>query len=82
MNILKHMEAVFVATVALAVSGSYALDALPEAHAKAPLSASAYAPTVAVVTVSAKRMTVEEKAQSLREEQQLAGNRGNSASRI
>ena len=34
MNILKHMEAVFVATVALAVSGSYLVDTLPQAHAK------------------------------------------------
>ena len=62
MNILKHMEAVFVATVALTVSGSYLLDTLPEAHAKPVVTASAAIP---VVVVSAKRMSAQEKQQSL-----------------
>lgn len=66
MNVLKHMEAVFVATVAFAVSGAYLIDAIPPAHAKAPLIASADA--IPVITVVAKRMSAEEKAQSLREE--------------
>ena len=74
MNILKHMEAVFVATVALTVSGSYLIDTLPEAHAKPMLSASAAIP---VVVVSAKRMSAQEKQQSLQAERA-----GKPASRI
>lgn len=77
MNVLKHMEAVFVATVALAVSGSYLIQTIPEAHAQAAASVAA----VPVVTVSAKRMTAEEKAQSLREEQAVAGQRAKQDSR-
>lgn len=64
MNILKHMEAVFVATVALAVSGSYLVDTLPEAHAKPVVTASA----IPAVVVSAKRMSTLEKQQSLQAE--------------
>lgn len=67
MNILKHMEAVFVATVALAVSGSYLVDTLPEAHAKSAVQASV-ATAVPVVVVSAKRMSAAEKQQSLQAE--------------
>lgn len=65
MNLLKHMEAVFVATVALAVSGSYMVDAIPEAHAKAPVVA---ATSVPVVVVKAKRMSAEEKLRDLQAE--------------
>jgi hypothetical protein len=64
MNILKHMEAVFIATVVFAVGGSYALDTLPQAHAKSTITASAEAPA-AVVVIKAKRMSAEEKRQSL-----------------
>jgi len=67
MNILKHMEAVFVATVALAVSGSYLIDSLPEAHAK-PVVAVAATTAVPVVVVSAKRMSPQEKRQALQAE--------------
>lgn len=35
MNLLKHMEAVFLVTVAAAVSGSWLIDTLPEANARA-----------------------------------------------
>ena len=66
MNILKHMEAVFVATVALAVTGSYMVDALPQAHAK-PMVAMAGA-AVPVVVVKAKRMSAEEKQRSIEAE--------------
>lgn len=80
MNILKHMEAIFVATIAtavLAVSGTYALDSVPEAQASAPVVAAAnstYAgnASMPVVVISAKRMTADEKLQSLREERKLA----------
>ena len=62
MNILKHMEAVFVATVVLAVSGSYLVDTLPQAYAKPLVSASA----IPTVVVSAKRMSAQEKQQAAR----------------
>lgn len=67
MNILKHMEAVFLASVALAVSGSTIVDTLPEAHAK-PAAAASTVTAVPVVVVSAKRMTPQEKQQSLQAE--------------
>lgn len=74
MNVLKHMEAVFVATiatVALTVSGAYALDSVPDAQARTPV-ATASTQTMPVVIVSAKRMSADEKLQSLREERKLA----------
>ena len=72
MNILKHMEAVFVATVVLAVGGAYAIDTLPQANAKAAVTASVGAQAPAVV-VKAKRMTAEEKRQSLQAERDADG---------
>lgn len=66
MNILKHMEAVFVATVALTVSASYMIEAIPEAHAKAAVVASAT--SVPVVVVKGKRMSAEEKLRDLQAE--------------
>lgn len=74
MNILKHMEAVFVATVALAVSGSYLVEAVPQAHAKTAVQASV-ATGVPVVVVSAKRMSAAEKQQSLQAEARHAVSR-------
>ncbi len=62
MNLLKHMEAVFIATVVLAVSSTYVADTLPTAHAK-PAVSSAAVPTV---VVSAKRMSAQEKLQATR----------------
>lgn len=67
MNILKNMEAVFVATVALAVSGSAMLDAIPEAHAKQAVVATS-STALPVVVVKAKRMSAEEKARDLQAE--------------
>lgn len=64
MNVMKHMEAVFVVAISLAVSGSYLLDAVPEAQARpytADASMVASGARAAVVTVTAKRMTIEEK---------------------
>jgi hypothetical protein len=63
MNILKHMEAVFVASMVLAISSSYVSDLLPQAHAKPVASVRADTKT-AVVVVSAKRMSAEEKLQA------------------
>jgi hypothetical protein len=73
MNILKNMEAIFVVTLALVGSADYLADALPQANAQ-PVNAIATSGKVAVVTVSAKRMTAEEKAQSLVDERS-AGSR-------
>ncbi len=61
MNILKHMEAVFVATVALAVTGSYMVDTLPQAHAKPAITVAMNTAAVPVVVVKAKRMSADEK---------------------
>ncbi len=64
MNLIKHMEAVFIASVAFAVGGSYAIDKLPQAHAKVAVTASA--DTLApVVVIKGKRMSAEEKRQAL-----------------
>lgn len=79
MNLLKHMEAVFVATVALTVSGSFLIDTLPQAHAKTASYASGSTP---VVVVKAKRMTAEEKRQSLKAERDTVASAAQPASRI
>ena len=80
MSLIKNMEAVFVVTLGLACSATYMLDA----QAQSPTaSASVATPTqVAVVTVSAKRMSAAEKLQSLQEERKLAGLRSAAWSRI
>ncbi len=64
MNVMKHMEAVFVVAMSLAVSGSYLLDAIPEAQARNYSADSAMVGStdkIAVVKVTAKRLTAEEK---------------------
>lgn len=64
MNVIKHMEAVFVVAISLAVSGSYLVDAIPEAQARAHVADAAMVASgdkMAVVTVSAKRLSSEEK---------------------
>ena len=68
MNILKHMEAVFLFTAAMAVPASYLGAAIPEAQARpygADPAAVASSGKVAVVTVTARRLTAVEKAQPL-----------------
>jgi Flp pilus assembly protein CpaB len=65
-NVLKHMEAVFVVAVSLAGSASYLAANLPQAQAAAPAAdvAAIATPTkMAVVTVSAKRLSTAEKQQ-------------------
>lgn len=59
MNVLKNFEALFVVTVALACGASYALD---------KSAVQAQDPAMQVVVVSAKRLTQEQKLQSLLEE--------------
>ena len=72
MNLLKHMEAVFIGAVVLAVSSSYVADTLPTAHATPVAAASTAAVSTAaavpVVVVSAKRMSPQEKLQAARAE--------------
>ena len=68
MNILKHMEAVFLFTAAMAVPASYLGAAIPEAQARpygADPAAVATSGKVAVVTVTARRLSAAEKAQPL-----------------
>jgi hypothetical protein len=75
MNILKHMEVVFVATLVFAVGASHAIDTLPQAHAKAAVTASAES-IAPVVVIKAKRMSAEEKRQSLLTESTALAARG------
>lgn len=72
MNILKHMEAVFVAAVVVTVGASHAIDTLPQANAKAAISASA-AVQAPVVVIKARRMSAQEKRQSLQAERAADG---------
>ncbi len=67
MKLLKHMEAVFVITLGLAVSGSHLFDLMPKAHARAVASEDAHS-APATVIVSAKRMGPREKAMPLQGE--------------
>ncbi len=60
MNVLKNFEAVFVVTAALACSAVYSLET-------APVDTTA-ASNMQVVVVSAKRLTQEQKLQSVLEE--------------
>jgi hypothetical protein len=62
MNVLKHMEAIFLATVVLAGITSYASAAIPAAHARYNAQIAIEGQQMAVVTVSAKRLSVVEKA--------------------
>jgi hypothetical protein len=74
-NILKHMEAVFVVTVAVLGSAAFVTENLPEANARtyaAAVSAPAAEAPIAVVYVTAKRMTPEQKRLSLEQERRAA----------
>jgi hypothetical protein len=74
-NILKHMEAVFVVTVAILGSAAFVNENLPKANAQ-PYSLAAVAPAaeapIATVYVTAKRMTPEQKRLSLEQERRAA----------
>jgi len=74
MNVLKHMEAAFIIALAAAGTTSLVAEAMPfsAAQTDAPLSASIGTPTkMAVVTVTAKRLTPAEKERQLRAERAL-----------
>jgi hypothetical protein len=73
MNVLKNFEALFVLTLGLACAANYALDNTATA-AQTPAIA-ATAPNLQVVVVSAKRLSAEQKQQSLIDERNtLAAN--------
>ena len=71
MNIIRNMEAAFLFSLSVAGSASVALEAIPPAQAHVAVPAAAQAVSIAtptsmaVVKVSAKRMTAAEKQQSL-----------------
>jgi len=68
MNIIKNMEAAFLFSLSVAGAASVALEAIPpaQAHVAPQVASSIATPTsMAVVKVSAKRMTAVEKQQSL-----------------
>ena len=80
MNILKNFEAVFVGATAIAIASAALLapnsDATAsDAEPKVTHQVSLKAAPAHVVVVSAKRLTPEQKLQSLREEGQLAAAR-------
>jgi hypothetical protein len=62
MNVLKNMEAIFLATAFLAGATSYASAAIPAAHARYNAQVAIEGQQTAVVKVSAKRLSVAEKA--------------------
>jgi hypothetical protein len=84
MRIVKNFEALFVATLGLACAANYVLDK-QETVAPAPAVASV-APALAlntpIVVVSAKRLTADEKKQSLLDENKAAIAAGRSASKM
>lgn len=71
MNILKNMEAVFLGATAVAIVSTALLAPSPAATT----TQEATPASMQVVVVSAKRLTLEQKLQSLREERQLAATR-------
>jgi hypothetical protein len=69
MNVLKNFEALFVLTLGLACAANYALDnTAVEASTSTPVAAAAAAPNMQIVVVSAKRLSAEQKKQSLIDE--------------
>ena len=72
MNVLKNFEALFVVTLGLACAANYAIDNAAQTAAQAPamagLTAAPATADMQVVVVSAKRMTAEQKKQSLIDE--------------
>jgi hypothetical protein len=61
MNVLKNFEAVFVVAAALTCAAAYSLES-------APAAGTATASHIPTVVVSAKRLTAEQKLQSLLDE--------------
>ena len=77
MNVLKHMEAIFIAAALVAVPAGY-LAKVPDAHAdnySVSDAAIASGDKMAVVTVSAKRLDAAEKSELLALDTVTAGSR-------
>ena len=78
MNLVKHMEAVFVVALAAAGSASYFTDALPQAHASRAViqdSSIATETRMAVVVVKGKRLSPAEKQSLVLAERRAGGSR-------
>ena len=78
MNLVKHMEAVFVVALAAAGSASYFTDALPPAHASRAViqdSSIATETKMAVVVVKGKRLSPAEKQFLVLAERRAGGSR-------
>lgn len=76
MNIIKHMEAAFLVSLGIAGVATVAIDMIPPAQARVPVPAENSIATpskMAVVKVTAKRMTEAEKRQSLAIERARGG---------
>jgi hypothetical protein len=74
MNVLKNFEAVFVVALGVAASASFLSQAPEQMSAASPQAQSASVATpskMAVVTVTAKRMSAVEKQRSLENERRL-----------
>jgi hypothetical protein len=82
MNILKNFEAVFVVALGVAVAACGTGSDSSMAAASAPQAMVATPSTMAVVTVSAKRMSAVEKQRSLEDERRLAKQGSAAGSRI
>ena len=77
MNVLKHMEAIFIAAALVAVPVGY-LTKMPDAHADSYSASNADIASgdkMAVVTVSAKRLDAAEKSELLALDTVTAGSR-------
>lgn len=61
MNIAKHMEAVFIAAIAVLAATSFAAAAVP-VHHKASAAAAPFVGKMQVVTIVGKRLSAVEKA--------------------
>jgi len=69
-NTLKNMEIIFTVAAAIACSASYVSFMQPPATNTANTAQAASSASMPVVTISAKRMTAEEKQISLMQERQ------------
>jgi hypothetical protein len=80
MNVLKHMEGVFVVSLAMCIGGAWLFDGQPAAQAGQLQAAAAdTAEPMTVVVITGKKMSAEEKQQYLRKEREIAAVREVSA---
>jgi hypothetical protein len=82
MNVLKNFEALFVVTLGLACAANYVLDTNTVSEAQPLTASAALKRDIPVVVVSAKRMSAEQKAQSLLDERKASASIQATANRI